>query len=98
MRCLAAERRRQPGSVRRGPGAGRSRRDLQRQAHRPWRPHLLPQHLLPGFGFDDGQPVRVNSVEHTLRFQAGGLQALRGGRVCLLFEMYDADLYGYPFG
>jgi hypothetical protein len=59
-------------------------------------PHLLENHLLPGFTFDDCEPVRADSVEHTVRFKGGaGLDALRGRSVCLLFRMVDADLYGF---
>jgi len=60
-------------------------------------PHLLPKHLLPGYGFDDGEAVYANSVEHTVYWKAGDLQALRGQPVCVLFEMLDADLYAFRF-
>jgi len=59
-------------------------------------PHLLENRLLPGFTFDDCEPVRADRVEHTVRFEGGaGLDALRGRSVCLLFRMVDADLYGF---
>lgn len=61
-------------------------------------PHLLDKHFLPGFGFDDCEPVYANSVEHTVRFKGGeSLGALRGKPVYLLFKMADADLYGFRF-
>lgn len=61
-------------------------------------PHLLPDHLLPGFGFGDGQPIRANRTAHEVSFADGGsLATLRGQRVHLLFEVADADLYGYRF-
>ncbi len=59
-------------------------------------PHLLEGHLLPGFTFQDCQPVYVDSVEHTVRFNNGAsVEALRGRAVCLLFEVVDADLFGF---
>ena len=58
-------------------------------------PHLLPQHILPGFGFDDCETVRANRIEHEVRFGAASLAALHGQRVSLLFEMMNADLYGF---
>lgn len=61
-------------------------------------PHLLQRLLLPGFSFDDCEPVRMNSIQHTVRFRNGACPAaLRGKAVCLLFEMCDADLYGFRF-
>jgi hypothetical protein len=59
--------------------------------------HLRVTNLLPGFGFDDGQPVYANSTEHTVRFSDAEVAALRGRSVCLLFEMVDANLYGFRF-
>jgi hypothetical protein len=59
-------------------------------------PHLLPQHLLPGFTFETCEVVRANSIEHEVRFTSGGnLASLRGQSVSLLFEMVNADLYGF---
>jgi hypothetical protein len=59
-------------------------------------PHLLPQHLLPGLGFDDCEVVTTNSIEHSVRFKNGAsVAALRGQRVALLFEMVNAHLYGF---
>ena len=51
---------------------------------------------LAGFTFDDCEPLRADSVEHLVRFQGGAsLDSLRGRSVCLLFQMVDADLYGF---
>ncbi|MFH1567890.1 MAG: hypothetical protein ABIL09_07795 [Gemmatimonadota bacterium] len=62
-------------------------------------PHLLPDHLLPGFGFDDCQAVRENSAARPVSWgEPGAATALRGRQVVLLFEMEDADLYGYRLG
>jgi hypothetical protein len=59
-------------------------------------PHLAEQRPLPGFTFDDCVPIRANSVEHTVHYRNGAtLEGLRGRRVRLLFEMADADLYGF---
>jgi hypothetical protein len=59
-------------------------------------PHLAELHPLPGFSFDDCVPVHANSAENTVQFKNGQtLEALRGRPVRLLFEMVDADLYGF---
>jgi hypothetical protein len=59
-------------------------------------PHLAELHPLTGFSFDDCEPVHANSVEHTVKFKNGAtLEGLRGRPVRLLFEMVDADLYGF---
>ena len=59
-------------------------------------PHLAELHSLPGFSFDDCVPVRANSTEYVVQFKEGAmLEGLRGKRVRLLFEMVDADLYGF---
>lgn len=58
-------------------------------------PHLLPQHLLPSFSFDDCEVVRVNDIAHEVRFDGAKLASLRGQRVSLLFEMENAELYGF---
>ncbi|MEW6752243.1 MAG: hypothetical protein AB1505_14870 [Candidatus Latescibacterota bacterium] len=59
--------------------------------------HLKEEHLLPGFGFGDGEPVCADSTECAVRFGRADLAALRGGTVHLLFEVADADLYGFRF-
>jgi len=59
-------------------------------------PHLAEQKPLAGFNFDDCMPVRANSIEYTVQFKSGAsLESLRGRPVRLLFEMTDADLYGF---
>lgn len=59
-------------------------------------PHLLPQHLLPGFGFDDGEVVTANAIAHEVRFKDGAsVAALHGQRVSLLFDVVNANLYGF---
>ena len=59
-------------------------------------PHLLVKRALPGFSFDDCEPVMANSIEHAVRFKNGAsLESLKDKQVCLLFEMFDADLYGF---
>ena len=58
--------------------------------------HLLEDHLLPGLSFDDCNPIRANHVEQTVEFRhRRALDALRGQQVYLLFEVFDADLYGF---
>ena len=59
-------------------------------------PHLAEQKPLAGFSFDDCIPVRANSIDYTVQFKNGdSLDSLRGRPVRLLFEMTDADLYGF---
>jgi hypothetical protein len=58
-------------------------------------PHLLPQHLLPGFDLDKCEVITANSVAHEVRFQGASVAALRGQRVALLFEVVNAELYGF---
>jgi hypothetical protein len=59
-------------------------------------PHLVESNPLPGFSFDDCVPIQANSTEQTVEFKNGKtLEALQGRPVRLLFEMVDADLYGF---
>jgi hypothetical protein len=59
-------------------------------------PHLAELHPLAGFSFEDCVPVHTNSIEHTVQFKNGTtLEGLSGRKVRLLFEMIDADLYGF---
>ncbi len=52
--------------------------------------------MLPGLGFDDCEAIRANSIEHRVQFRdAEQLDGLRGRPICLLFEICDADLYGF---
>jgi len=59
-------------------------------------PHLSEERPISGFSFADCEPVRANKVEHAVRFKNGAsLEQLRGRQVRLLFEIKDADLYGF---
>lgn len=58
-------------------------------------PHLLPGHLLPGFTFDDCEVIRANDVAYQVRFGEASLASLRGQKVSLLFEMVEAELFGF---
>ena len=59
-------------------------------------PHLAELNMLKGFSFDDCEPIHANSTEHTVQFKDGlTLEGLHGRKVRLLFEMVDADLYGF---
>ena len=60
-------------------------------------PHLLmEQNSLPGFGFDDCQPILANSTECTVQFRNGAsLASIQGKTVVLCVEMLDSDLYGF---
>jgi hypothetical protein len=59
-------------------------------------PHFYERTLLDGFGFDDCEPIQTNHIEHVVRFLSGKTPAeLKGKPVYLLFEMFDADLYGF---
>jgi len=61
-------------------------------------PHLLENSMLPGFTFDDCPPIYEDSVACTVRFRNGpDLDSLMGASVCLLFEAFNADLYGFRF-
>lgn len=53
--------------------------------------------LLPGFEFGDCEPIRANGVAHTVVFGGDGVKKLIGHKVRLLFEMSDADLFGFRF-
>jgi hypothetical protein len=63
-------------------------------------PHLMVKNILPGFipgfTFDDCVPIRTNSIEQTVEFKDGkSLGQLKGKPVYLMFQMFDADLYGF---
>jgi len=59
-------------------------------------PHLAEESPLTGFSFADCKPIQSNAVEHLVQFKEGSdLENLRGRKVRLLFEMTDADLYGF---
>ena len=55
-------------------------------------------HLAEGFHLEDCEPIRANSIEHTVQFRNGpGLGPLLGKTVRLYIKMRDADLYGFRF-
>ena len=57
-------------------------------------PHLAK--ALPGYSFDDCEPIRTNSIGQTVVFAQGtSLKKLSGKPVFLLFRLSDADLYGF---
>lgn len=59
-------------------------------------PHLMEQNVLAGFTLRDCAPIKVNAIEHPVRFTGGTrLDTLRGKRVRLFVEMVEADLYGF---
>lgn len=58
-------------------------------------PHLLPGQLLAGFTFDDCEVIRANDVDHAVRFAGASPATLRGQKVCVLFEMVEAELFGF---
>lgn len=57
-------------------------------------PHLAKP--LPGFSFEECQPVHVNNIEHTVKFKNGvSVASLKGRPVFLLLEVSDADVFGF---
>lgn len=59
-------------------------------------PHLYENTMLPGFTFEDCTPIYANSIEHTVTFKNGAnLESLKGKKAIFLFQMTDADLYGF---
>jgi len=61
-------------------------------------PHLLEDNTLPGFSIDDCPPIYSNEVEHEVSFgESGILGDLRGMDVVILFEVFNADIYGFRF-
>jgi len=59
-------------------------------------PHLLEGRMIEGFTFDDCETIYSNSIEHEVRFKNKvNVGSLKGKPVCLLFKMFDADLYGF---
>jgi hypothetical protein len=57
--------------------------------------YVLEGRALPGFGYDDCEPILANSTEHAVKFKGGSLSSLKGRRVVLFVRMVDADLYGF---
>ncbi|MFN0195522.1 MAG: hypothetical protein ACKVT0_02155 [Planctomycetaceae bacterium] len=51
---------------------------------------------LPGFSFDDCEPIHANGIAHVVNFKDGkSLKELAGKPVYLKFQIFDADLYGF---
>ncbi len=60
-------------------------------------PHLATP--LEGYSFDDCEPILANDIDHPVEFKSGkGLEELSGKPVLLIFEMKDADLFGFRVG
>ena len=84
------------GRVRVGIASSEPVGTLRDQATPSSAPHLCVKEMLDGFSFDDCEPIHANSIEHTVTFGNGpSLAARRGRAVRLLFEVLDADLYGF---
>ena len=84
------------GRVRVGIASAEPVGTLRGEATSSTAPHLRVDRMLDGYSLDDCAPIHANSIEHTVTFAGGAsLAALRGSSVCLLFEMEDADLYGF---
>lgn len=64
-------------------------------AHVPmYAPHLAKP--LSGFSFEDCKPIRADGIEQTVEFEKhSSLKELSGKPVFLLFQLSDADLYGF---
>ncbi|HEU0046956.1 MAG TPA: hypothetical protein VFQ43_05030, partial [Nitrososphaera sp.] len=57
-------------------------------------PHLAK--ALPGFSFSDCKPIRADSIEQKVEFEKhSSLKELSGKSVFLLFQVSDADFYGF---
>jgi len=52
---------------------------------------------VPGFGTDDCEPIRGDSVRRRVRWRGGSLQALQERAVRLRFELHDARLFALQF-
>jgi hypothetical protein len=59
--------------------------------------HMKLTGQLAGFTLDDCDPVRANSTAAAVRFAGGALSGLRGKSAVLLFQLCDADLFGFRF-
>jgi hypothetical protein len=61
-------------------------------------PHLMEDNTVPGFAIDDCPPIYSNEVEHQVSFgESANLEDLFGLEVVVLFEVFNADLYGFRF-
>ena len=56
-------------------------------------PHLRAP--LEGYGFDDCDPVLVDRIDQPVTFRGARRVQVSEAEVCLLFEVHDADLYGF---
>ncbi|MEX0728375.1 MAG: hypothetical protein WD065_19040 [Planctomycetaceae bacterium] len=57
-------------------------------------PHLAQP--FSGFSFGDCEPIRANSVRHEVQFKDDrSLEQFAGKPVYLMFQLFDADLYGF---
>ena len=54
-------------------------------------------HLEKDFHFDDCESVRVDSIEHEVKFKNASFESLLGKTVRLYIMVHDADLYGFRF-
>jgi hypothetical protein len=53
---------------------------------------------IPGFGFDDCDPIRGDFIDKTVTWKSGkGVKALQGRAVRLKFQMQNAKLYAFEF-
>ena len=58
--------------------------------------HLYEKKLIDGLGFNDCPPIHADCIDHAVQFNGGpNLEPLNGKPVVLMFEMVDADLYGF---
>lgn len=57
-------------------------------------PHLYEDRFIPGFGLNDCVPIYANAIAHKVAWKRN-LAELRGKPVRLLFEVTNADLYGF---
>jgi len=61
-------------------------------------PHLRPANQLTGYAMDDCIEIHANSIEHTVQFKRGcSLAPLKGKSVVLMFQLCEADLFGFRF-
>ena len=60
---------------------------------------LRPNHeLLPGFGFDDADPITTTGLSHVVSWQGkSDLSELAGGPIKLRFHFKNAKLYSFQF-
>ena len=59
--------------------------------------HCSLEKLEEGFRIKECQPIRVDGIEHDVRFKKPSLESLMGKTVRLYIMVQDADLYGFRF-